>query len=356
MLEAVERNFSRGGHSLWPQEFLQLLCDFNAIAIVENKRDANLTKSIDLSTGGRSTYEHARQAVEFLSAEDCYIYYDFKTSTVMVSFTAEFKYEEVLQRLYEDYLKNPADIEALFKLCDGCSNYCHIFPDGNGRAATFMGWYLSLLQGGDYPIAIYPTLVHPLAIAEAQKWTAEFFADPEIEPMLQRSKIVMQKIIAQSRKQAPLQSCLDRIFGEVGKDVLFPLGHMDGVLFYVNSSLPDEIFISNIDRSGANIEINVSAMINAVKDVEEVKGLANVEARDFALIVLTRQRLEEAEKELSAPEKSFLQKINSFLLEERENSELQAVKKLLGIKEPPAQVHAGAAAAVVAPTTGKEQL
>jgi len=333
MLDAVEKKFAEGKNFLEEKEFAELLCDFNAIAIVENSINANFSTRA-ISTGGNATYEEALKATAALKGynENCDIFYDFEGALVTVYFDEGFDHMRVLRRLYHNYAKVDFSPETLFRLCDGCSNYAHLFRDGNGRDSTFMGWCLSLLQNKDYPTSVYPGLNGLAAIQEGQKWIAAFLADPEIPSMSPEAEELKVKLSEQSCFQNPIESCLSKIFGGK-KPVSFPVVNRVETLRFVDpkSLSSGDILITHRAYQGKDIlPINVTAMVESLEDENLSEAQEeNLEVRDFMLMLLTKQRMDESEEELFKEEKNFLGQLNIVLLREQKNPDFKRAQEVL---------------------------
>ena len=334
MLDAVEKKFAEGKNFLDEKEFVTLLCDFNAIAIVENSINANFSTR-EISTGGYATYEEALKATAALKDynENCEIFYDFEGSLVKVYFDKGFDHELALRHLYRNYVEEEDfSPEALARMCDGCSTYTHLFRDGNGRALILMGWCLSLLQNRDYPTAIYPYpgLIGSAAVDEGKKWIAGFLADPDIDSMSPEAEALKVKLVEQSCFQNPIESCLSKIFGEK-ESVLFPIVNgVETLRFVYRKYFPNgDILITHEECRGKDImPINVTAMAEAVKDLPEAQE-ENLEVRDFMLMLLTKQRMDKSEEELFKEEENFLGQLNIVLLREQKNPDFKRAQEVL---------------------------
>ena len=105
-----------------------------------------------------------------------------------IFFGENFQHEKLITKYFEDFLSVIKTLEGqmdkisieISKLVNLIEFHTHLFNDGNGRAASLLGDYLSISLTGNMLPQTFSSCVNDASIIEGRKWINDFINNPEI--------------------------------------------------------------------------------------------------------------------------------------------------------------------------------
>lgn len=325
MLKELHKKFEndqRKGNTspISEEDFFRLLHKFNAIATVNDGNENNIA----INSTGIFKYDDALKFREEFG-DFSKVFYDFPNSFITIAFYQNFPHQKFAQEYYQKYLEglsecrnNPEKhLSLIYQLSVSLSSNVHLAKDGNGRAATLMGWLMALDANQLFPVAIAPYFSDRGVFDEAHNFVRKLMEDPTIHSSDDEALSFKGRAMENHNADSLIQ-----FLSFFHENLLFCIGERIGDLVFLGKAIhTGDLKVITYDRSelngGEEIEIlNPSLLKEALEEsAEAINEEGDLDEEVAKIIICFMKKIVEIAQDdsLSKAKKLTTEELQTFL-------------------------------------------